>query len=144
MFEKILSQIKEPALEIIQLQANIPADKQGVVADDAIAAIGKELDRILDSGDFSALSDIKKSENPGEHPTFQNIIHDFSQRLQQNVGLDNNTAMAIGLQVIPQLFNTMKEKFSGIDPKSLMSSLSLTDIMKLMANMGKIKEAFKN
>gem|GEM_PF-6835713 len=143
MFEKILKQIKEPALAIIQTQSNIPSDKQETATDDAISSISTELDRILDSGDFSSLSGIKNVANPADHPTIQNIMQSFSQKLQSNCQLDANTADNASASVIPHLFTTIKEKFSsgGVDPKSLMSNLSLSDMMKLMANMGKLKEA---
>ncbi|MFT4204899.1 MAG: hypothetical protein QM610_13420 [Chitinophagaceae bacterium] len=145
MFEKLLTQIKEPTAEIIAQQTAIPADKKSVATDDAIASISEEIDRMMDSGDFSTLAGIKDADNPNNNATIQNVVVSFAEKLQKNSQLDAVTAQNTSASVVPTLVVTMKEKFSGggIDIKSLMSSLSLSDMMKLMANMGKLKEAFK-
>lgn len=144
MFEKLLSQIKDSAAEIIGQQTAIPADKQAVATDDAIASISEEIDRMMDSGDFSTLAGIKNADSSGNNATIQNVVASFSQKLQQNCQLDANTADNTSAAVMPTLFVKMKEKFSGdgLDLKTLMSSLSLSDMMKLMSNMGKLKEVF--
>ncbi|WP_447641339.1 MULTISPECIES: hypothetical protein [Chitinophagaceae] len=144
MFEKLLNQIKEPAAEIISQQIAIPTDKQTVATEDAIASVSEEIDRMMDSGDFSTLAGIKDAESPGSNTTIQNIVVSFSRKLQDNCQLDVYTADTTAAAVIPDLFVKMKEKFSGdgLDLKTLMNCLSLSDMMKLMSNMGKLKEAF--
>lgn len=144
MFEKLLSQIKEPALQILQQQSSVPADKKEIASNDAIGAISQEIDRMMDSSDFSTLSGIKDNNNLTNNATIQNIIASFSEKLKTNSGLDDSTAKTTSENVIPDLFIQMKEKFSSekMDLKTLMGNLNLSEMMKLMANMGKLKEAF--
>ncbi|PZP48068.1 MAG: hypothetical protein DI598_10390 [Pseudopedobacter saltans] len=143
MFEKLLGQIKEPALQLTQQDSNIPTDKKEVAANDAISSISEEIDRMMDGGDFSSLSGIKDNENLPNNETIQNVITSFTQKLKSNSGLSADDADKSSKNLIPTLFVQMKEKFSSekMDLKSLMGNLNLSEIMKLMANMGKLKDA---
>ncbi len=144
MFEKILAQIKDSAIEIVDQQQSVPADKKSVATHDAIGSISEEIDRMMDSGDFSSLEGINNTDSPSNNEAIQNIIASFSKKLQQNSQLSVDIANKTSADIVPLLFVKMKEKFSGggLDIKTLMSSLSLSDMMKLMSNMGKFKKVF--
>ena len=143
MFEKLLSQIRDSAAGIIDQHPDIPADKKSVATDAAITSISEEVDRMMDGGDFSTLEGIRHADSVGGNATIKNVVATYSLRLQQQCQLDNTIADNVSAAVMPALFVKMKEKFSGggLDVKSLMSSLSLSDMMKLMSNMGKLKDA---
>lgn len=143
MFEKLLGQIKEPARQLALEEPLIPMDKKDTAANEAISAISEEIDRMMDSGDFSSLAGIKDNTQLEHNATILNVIASFSEKLKNNTGLSDADANTVAKHLIPILFVQMKEKFSGekMDLKSLMGNLTLSEIMKLMANMGKLKDA---
>ena len=143
MFEKLLGQIKEPARQLALEEPLIPMDKKDTAANEAISAISEEIDRMMESGDFSSLAGIKDNTQLEHNATILNVIASFSEKLKNNTGLSDADANTVAKHLIPILFVQMKEKFSGekMDLKSLMGNLTLSEIMKLMANMGKLKDA---
>lgn len=139
MFDDILEKIKGIATNTVSAHSEVSAEHSEGIANEAMESISEELKKIVSGGNFAGLSGlISGEEAPENNSNVQNIIHSFAGKLTQRFGLAEDKATALSSDLIPAIFHKVKDEFGDgkFDFKSLLSQLSLTDMMKLMSSAG--------
>ena len=139
MFEAIINQLKQQAVDALTSQHNLTPTEAERTAEAAGKSLSELVKQQINQNDFSAVDEaLSGSTTDITNPSIQKLLAPLSSKLAERTGMDSIQAHSIASTLLPLAFNMFNEQVAqaqtqGVDVKALVKQLATGGLN--MANM---------